>query len=188
MGDVQPEAGAGEGLGLVRLEPEQLAKGEGRVGSKTGQRVQPRLADLGFQPGELRLRPLVVPGDRPAGRPAVRIEGDERLADARHGQTHDAGRLGDPRGGIAKRAAGRQPERLRLMLGPAGPRPLDRSRPAALGHQLARRREQQSADAARAAVDPGEQRLVCAHASALSAGARPPRRPCRPRGSGGGAP
>jgi hypothetical protein len=85
--DVQPGAGAGKGLGMVRFEPEQLAKGEDRVGGEAGQRVQPLPADFGLQPGELRLRPLVVPGDRPTGRLAVRIEGDERLADARHGQT-----------------------------------------------------------------------------------------------------
>ena len=158
--DVQPERGAGECLWLVRLQPEQLAKREGRIGREPGQRMQTDLADGRLQPRELglaaarRTRRWSCRSAGPAGR--------ARRTPRRRSRPRGPGsRAGSRICAVASRSAPQaacQSASGSCSAQP-GPRPLDRGRPAALGDRPAIGREHDRPDAAGAGIDATEQRL-----------------------------
>ena len=130
VGDVQPAHRALQHLGLVRFQPEKLAEREGRIGRQAAKGVQPLETDLPGQPVELGPRPLVVPGDHRADRLAVRVDRDERLADARGRDACDAPGPLELAGRLAQGGA-RQPPTA--PAGRAAPSPAAAARAAPCG-------------------------------------------------------
>jgi hypothetical protein len=173
MGEVQPLPGAGQHVGRLVLQPEQLQEREGRIGREAGQAVEPILADGPQQPLELRPGPLVIPGDDRRERPAPVVEGNQRLADAADRHADDALRPLDRGKRRPDRLAAGRPDRFRVVFGPAGAGARGRRRLAADRDGPSLRREQEGPDPRGAGVNAEQKGLVgCGHDGA---GSGPPR-------------
>ena len=117
--------------------------------------------------------PLVEPDDRRPKRPSLRVRRQHRRPLRRHGEAGDRfGRDARLREQAARRRADRPPVELRVLLGEAGrSRDVRLDRDAAPREEVARKVEQERADALRPVVDREEPLAAHAQRAADAAGA-----------------
>ena len=160
VGGVEPGAGAGEGVGPVLFDPEDLAQPEDRLQGKAGEGVEAVSADCACEPFDLGLRSPVEPGDGVTGGPAMRVYGNARFSHAGNGDAGNTTRVLQPVNGLPQRGYGALPQFLRPVVGPGGPGVVRGRAHAGLRHGPSRGVENEGLDAGGAKVNADQKRLT----------------------------